>query len=303
MRCCRTSRVCRRKRTALELIKKSTSVDRGELSLAFAAVRSVNQRADTLRLGITVGGVVVVALLAFWGGGGMLQAVGDLSHGLRRFGTGDFDTPIPVRSRDELSMVAEQANQMAASLARLSAAREADDWLKTGLSGLNEQLRGELEPRALAEGALTYLADRVGALAGALYLRQDDRAIVLEAAYAGGSSVRDVAVGARFGEGEGLVGRALASGELAQIDDLPPDYLVIKSGLGQASPKQLLLLPLVHFGRKQGVLELALFKPASASARELLLAARAPLVITIEAARSSRARRKLLQATQLKPSG
>ena len=283
---------------ALALIKKSTGVDRGELSAAFQAVRSANRSADSLRLGITVTGIVAVALLAFWGGGGMLQAVGDLSRGLVRFGTGDFSTPIPVTARDELSMIAEQANQMAASLSRLSEARERDDWLKTGLSGLNEQLRGELEPRTAAERALGYLAGRVGALAGALYLRQDDGSLVLEAAYAGGKATREAGVGDRFGEHDGLVGQALASEELVTVDALPPGYLTIKSGLGEASPEQLLLLPLVHFGRKVGVLELALFKPASDAAREVLLAARAPLVITIDSARASAARRQLLQATQ-----
>jgi CheY-like chemotaxis protein/signal transduction histidine kinase len=74
--------------------------------------------------------------------------------------------------------------------------------------------------------------------------------------------------------------------------------LKIKSGLGDAAPEQLLLLPLVHFGRKAGVLELALLKPASATARELSLAVRAQLVIAIGAARSSAARKALLKETQ-----
>src|SRR5207244_1268230 len=125
-----------------------------------------------------------------------------------------------------------------------------------------------------------------------------DGSLVLEASHAGGKSARDAAVGARFAEGEGLVGQAQVSGELTLIDELPAGYLKIKSGLGEAAPEQLLLLPLVHFGRKAGVLELALLKPASASARELLLMARAELVIAIQAARASEARQLLLQETQ-----
>jgi CheY-like chemotaxis protein/signal transduction histidine kinase len=283
---------------AAALIKRSTSVDRSELSGAFHSVREANQSADRLRLGITLAGIFGVALLAFWGGRGVLQALGHLSSGLARFGTGDFRTPIPVKTKDELSSVAEQANQMASSLARLSEAREQDDWLKAGLSGLSEQLRGDLEPHAVAERGLAFLAERVGALAGALYLSEGEGRLVLAALYAGGPSIRDGGAAERFNEGEGLVGQAFVSGELALIDDLPSGYMRIKSGLGEAVPEQLLLLPLVHFGRKAAVVELALLKPVSRVARELLLAARAQLVIAIEAARASAARKELLQATQ-----
>jgi CheY-like chemotaxis protein/signal transduction histidine kinase len=292
------ARMQAQQRTATALIKKTTGVDRSELSSAFGEVRSTNVKADRLRLVITASGIFVVALLAFWGGGGVLQALGHLSSGLARFGTGNFGEPIPITAQDELSAVAEQANQMAASLARLSEAREQDDWLKAGLSGLSEQLRGELRPRAVAERALGFLADRVGALAGALYLCDDDGSLVLQASHAGGKSTRDAVLGDRFAEGEGLVGQALVSGELTLVDELPAGYLKIKSGLGEAAPEQLLLLPLVHFGRKAGVLELALLKPASASARELLLTARAQLVIAIQAARASEASGLLLQETQ-----
>jgi CheY-like chemotaxis protein len=79
---------------------------------------------------------------------------------------------------------------------------------------------------------------------------------------------------------------------------LPNGYLKVKSGLGETAPVQLLLLPLVHFGRKAGVLELALLKPATSAARELLLAARSQLVITFQAARASEARKVLLAETQ-----
>jgi len=291
-------RMQEQQRKAIALIKKSTSVDRRELSGAFGEIKNTNLQADHFRLGITASGIFVVALLAFWGGGGVLQALGHLSSGLARFGTGDFGTPIPITAQDELSAVAEQANEMARSLARLSAAREREDWLKAGLSGLSEQLRGELEPKLVAQRALGFLAQRVGALAGALYLREDDGSLVLQAVHAGGKSAREGATADRFAEGEGLVGQALIAGELTQIDELPTGYLKIKSGLGETEPKQLLLLPLVHFGGKAGVLELALLEPASAAAQELLLAARAELVIAVQAARASQARQRLLHETQ-----
>ena len=264
---------------ATALVKKTTGLDRGELARAFASVRGANDSANRLRLGVTAVGVVLVAMLAFWGAKGVLQSLSDLSGGLRRFGKGDFAEPIPVNSRDELAEVASEANRMAKSLQELSRARDDDDWLKAGLAGLAEELRGELEPGVVAERALAFLAARVGALAGALYVREDDGSLLLQATHAGAALPGQANAASCFSEGQGLVGQAMASGELRLVDDLPEGYFKLQSGLGEAPPRQLLLLPLVHFARKAGVLELALLEPLSQNAREMLLTARATLGI------------------------
>jgi CheY-like chemotaxis protein len=283
---------------ASALVKKTTGLDRTELSQAFASLRGTNTNADRLRLGVTAVSVVLVALLAFMGGKSMLQALSDLSSGLQRFGKGDLSQPIPVTTHDELADVAREANQMASSLQALLQGRDADNWLKACLSGLSEELRGELDPREVAARSLTFLAGRVGALAGALYVREDDGSLVLSTSYAAPALAGKARSVERFGEGQGLVGQALVSGELQLIEELPSDYLTIQSGLGRTAPKQLVLLPLVHFGRKAGVLELALLEPLKPKAVEMLQAVRATLVISLDAARASAARQQLLTETQ-----
>jgi CheY-like chemotaxis protein/signal transduction histidine kinase len=285
-------------RKATTLTKRTTSLDRDQLARSLEAVRGVNRSADRLRLGITVAGILVVALLALWGSRDMLQSLSLLSKGLARFGTGDFAEPIPVLGKDELAAVARDANQMAGSLQTLSAQREHNEWLKAAQVGLSEELRGELDPRVVAERALRFLAMRLNAVAGALYAHEPNGELRLAAGYATcGKSVPDAALPA-FAEGEGLVGQALLSGELSVVDDLPADYLRIRSGLGESAPRQLLLLPLVHFGRKAGVIELALLEPCTEAERELLLTVRATLVIALMGARAGAAQTALLRETQ-----
>jgi CheY-like chemotaxis protein len=284
---------------ATTLTKKLTSLDRDELARSLGAVRDVNTAADRLRLGITAAGIVVVALLAFWGSRGMLSSLGSLSGGFARFGTGDFRQPIPLTGNDELAGVAREANQMAVSLQSLSEQRERTEWLKAGQVGLSEELRGEIEPEVMAERALAYLAGRVGALVGALYLAEDDGSLRLRAAFAAGARPKlDDAIAPAFSQGEGLVGQAMLSGELLTVDELPPGHLKIRSGLGESEPKQLLLLPLVHFDRKGGLVELALLKPCTELEKELLLTVRASLVIALDAARAGAAQKSLLVETQ-----
>jgi CheY-like chemotaxis protein/signal transduction histidine kinase/HAMP domain-containing protein len=283
---------------AAALLKKTTSLDRDELGRAFGSVRGANNSADTLRLGVAALGTLAVALLAFWGARGMLQTIGQLTSGLARFGTGDFSRPIPITAEDELAAVAKEANEMAARLKRHAEQRDHDDWLKAGLSGLAEQLRGELLPAVVAERSLAFLAERLAAPVGELYLLEDDGSLHLHATYAAGEPIQNPGVSAQFKPGQGLLGQAVLSGEITLVDDLPADYVKIKSGIGEAPPRQLLLAPLVHFGRKAGVLELGLLKPASEAQLALLRTVMPTLVISIEAARAGEARSRLLAETQ-----
>lgn len=283
---------------AATLVKRNTSLERDELARSLEAVRDVNRSAGRLRLGITIAGILVVAGLALWGSRGILQSVGQLSSGFQRFGTGDFARPIPLLGSDELGAVAREANQMAGSLQRLSEQRDRDEWLKAAQVGLLEELRGEQEPQAVAERALKFLAGKLDALQGALYTHEDGGELRLAATFAGGRKLDVVAVVPSFKEGEGLVGQASLSGELTIVDDLPEGYMTIRSGLGESSPRQLLLLPLVYFGEKRGVIELGLLKACSEVQRELLLTVRSTLVIALTGARASATRAALLQETQ-----
>ncbi len=67
--------------------------------------------------------MIVAVLLTAQLSHGVVRAVGEVTAGFRRFGTGDFSRKIDVSTRDELQVVAAQANEMAASLERLDAAR------------------------------------------------------------------------------------------------------------------------------------------------------------------------------------
>ena len=60
-----------------------------------------------------------------------------------------------------------------------------------------------------------------------------------------------------FEFGEGLVGRAAVEKEVIYITDLPPDYMKIRSGLGEDVPSSMLLVPVMLDNNVLGVIELA----------------------------------------------
>ncbi len=63
--------------------------------------------------------------------------------------------------------------------------------------------------------------------------------------------------------GEGIVGQAAKDGKLLNINAVPDGYLSVVSGLGKATPKHLLVLPLKNDQVVVGVIEIASFKEIS----------------------------------------
>ncbi len=285
-----------------KLLKETTSLDRSELTSAFASARAASGTAADLRLVIVLVCLLLVLALSVRLSRSLLGSLAEVSAGLARFGRGDFTQLMPVSSRDELGALASDANQMAQNLGRLGAERDRNDWLKAGHSRLVTELRGELDVREIAQRALSLLASYVEAPAGAFYFvaEKDTLQLLSQCALApaGNDSGNEAVAAPAFGFGEGLVGQAALAPGLTVIEDLPPNYLRVRSGLGEGTPKAIVLLPLIHVGRVTGVLELALFRPCTDAIRELLASVGETLAIALEVARSRGAMRDLLAETR-----
>src|SRR5437764_15430999 len=70
-------------------------------------------------------------------------------------------------------------------------------------------------------------------------------------------------VNSRFKLGEGLVGQAALEKERILLTNVPGDYVQIGSGLGQASPKNIIVLPVLFEGQVKAVMELSSFETFS----------------------------------------
>lgn len=62
-----------------------------------------------------------------------------------------------------------------------------------------------------------------------------------------------------FEPGEGLTGQVFTDKKLLNLKDFPEGYIKVRTGLGEASPRSLLLFPLVDSEKPVGVIELASF--------------------------------------------
>jgi CheY-like chemotaxis protein len=277
-------------------LEKATRFDQADLQRAFARVSEAERTGARVRVWVLAGCMLGVLLLVLWVSRGLLRSLARLAAGFERFGRGEFAIAIPIVASDELDHLAERANEMAGKLRVLAEDRERADWMKAGVAGLLHELRGELEPSELATRVSAFIARYIEAPAAAFYLRTPADTLELLGHYANAPGEHGAAQ--RFALGEGLVGQAALQREPLVIDRLPDDYLRVRSGLGEARPRCVVLLPLVHHERVTGVLELALFSSWSPRYGELLAALSETLAIALEVSRARSAMRELLAETQ-----
>ncbi|BDD10211.1 hypothetical protein FUAX_26430 [Fulvitalea axinellae] len=109
----------------------------------------------------------------------------------------------------------------------------------------------------LCEEVLNFLMSFTNANMGGLFVREEE-VMKMCATYASGKRKY---MESEFRKGEGLVGRVWQERSAVRMNDLPEEYMKIRSGLGEVSPKYVCLEPVAHGdGEVNGVLELAWLK-------------------------------------------
>jgi CheY-like chemotaxis protein/signal transduction histidine kinase/HAMP domain-containing protein len=170
--------------------------------------------------------------------------------------TGDLETPVEIKSKDEVGKLASSVAQMQAALRIAGAETAAQDWLKTGIARLNDVMRGELDVASLSRAVISEIATYLGAQVGALYLlggREDEPVLSLMSSYA---YTKRRNLSNRFKPGEGLVGQAALEKQQILVRNVPEDYIKVTSGLGEASPQFISVTPFLYEDRVKGVIEI-----------------------------------------------
>ncbi len=133
-----------------------------------------------------------------------------------------------------------------------------DDWIRGARARIGEAILGEQSLARLSERVLNVLMEYIDAQAGAMYVADANGTYARVGAL---GLPADSNVPASIKPGEGLLGRAVSTRKPIRIDDLPPDYLRIGSGLGGRAPHTLLIAPLNIDDSAHGVIELGFLHP------------------------------------------
>ena len=172
---------------------------------------------------------------------------------------GDLTRSITVDASGEVAELKDNINAMVESLRETTRTNQEQDWLKTNLALISGLMQGQRDLTVVADLVMDRLTPLVGAQYGGFYLAHDApdgvelRLLGSYGLPAADSEARPV----RFRLGESLVGQAARSRRTIAIEQLPPGYVTVSSGLGAAEASSLLVLPIVVEEQILGVIEVA----------------------------------------------
>ncbi|MBV9884544.1 MAG: HAMP domain-containing protein, partial [Sphingomonadaceae bacterium] len=172
---------------------------------------------------------------------------------------GDLTRSIAVEASGEMAALKDTINEMIRNLKEQTLKNAEQDWLKTNLARFSRMLQGERDLATVSNLIMSELAPLVNAQYGVFYVtRREEEETKLELVASYGAESHDE-LRREFRLREGLVGQAAADKRPILLQDVPGDFIRIGSGLGQAAPTSINILPALFEDEVKAVIELASF--------------------------------------------
>ncbi|WP_337098367.1 response regulator [Paenibacillus sp. YIM B09110] len=239
-----------------------------EIEATKTHIMQLDNRNDLLAIGLYAMLVVVAAvafLIVYMISGSIVKTIKQVSQTITEMASagGDLTTRIKVKTRDEISELADATNTLLTSL-------DTQNWIQKMVAEVATMTQGINDMQTLAGSFMTKVAPMVNAAYGAFYVRQgtgDCGRLVKISAYA--AYGEDQAIES-FRIGEGLVGQCALENRTFLLNH-PAEYgAKITSGLTQTAPQSVLLVPVEYEGKVEAVIEFASLEPFTSMHLKLL---------------------------------
>ena len=178
---------------------------------------------------------------------------------------GDYAKAVPFTDS------ADETGQLARSIDVLkqgAAAMEEQRWVKANAAKLTGGLQGATSLAEFGQRLISGLVPLLGGGVACFYVFESSPECIRRVASYGLAQGDKATASLRVGEG--LVGQCARERNSVTLTALPPDYLLISSGLGAAAPSQVAAWPIVSHDTLLGVLEVASFRAFNPNAKLLL---------------------------------
>ena len=175
---------------------------------------------------------------------------------------GDLTRQVRVEASGEVAVLKDKLNEMIRNLRETTRQNVEQDWLKTNRERFTRMLQGQDDLTEVSSMILSELATLVSAQHGVFYTMTgtaDHGAEAVLEMQAGYGYEERKHLSTTFRLGEGLVGQCAKEKKRILLTDVPGDYVRINSGLGEAVPLNIIVLPVLFEGiaarrRRAGVL-------------------------------------------------
>ncbi len=237
--------------------------------------------------------------------GEMAVAVGQLVDGLKdtsyfaeNIGNGKYDSDYEPLSEEDV--LGNALINMRGNLRKVAEEDKKRNWSTEGLAMFGDILRKNNDNISLlSDDIISNLVKYTKSNQGGIFVinREDDDDPFLEltACYAWDKKKY---LEQKIYEGEGLTGQAWLEGETIYMTEVPQDYVMITSGLGEANPNSVLIVPLKVNDETYGIIELASFNKFAEHEREFVEKIAENIASTISSVKINERTSKLLEESR-----
>ena len=188
-----------------------------------------------------------------------------LDASVNRIAAGDYDKAVPFTdATDETGGLARSVDV----LKKGAAAMDEQRWVKANVSRLTGVLQGAASLETFGQRLLSDLMPMLGGGVAGFYVLDDGQSELRRVATYGIADVSEVPAIIRLGAG--LVGQCAQERRTLALANLPPNYLRVASGLGQAAPVSATAMPSLSGDALVAVLEVASFRLLTGREQALL---------------------------------
>ncbi|NJM94908.1 MAG: GAF domain-containing protein, partial [Cytophagales bacterium] len=200
-----------------------------------------------------------VAILA-----GIATALGLVLVMVIENGRSHVETDLALNEAQQKQEEAERAQrELQSKIEELHKAQDQEKirkWMTDGITGVNNIIRTGKDMRQMCDELMAFIIRYLKANQGGIFVAEEDMEgktqLSLYAAYA---YDRKKYMERILAPGQGLVGQTYREKQYLYLSKMPDGYITLRSGLGDAAPDKLLLVPLLNDGQVEGVMEIASF--------------------------------------------
>src|SRR5881398_1550774 len=185
-----------------------------------------------------------------------VRAIAEVSTAVTK---GDLTRSITVEAQGEVAALKDNINEMILNLKDTTQKNTEQDWLKTNLARFTRMLQGQRDMKTVAQMVLSELAPLVAAQQGVFYVNASDNGQPVMRLLGGYAYNKRKNLANEFHPGEGLVGQCTLEKERILVTNVPANYVHVNSGLGEAPPNNIVVLPVLFEGEVKAVIELSTF--------------------------------------------
>jgi len=216
----------------------------------------------------------------------------ELAIAARAIGEGNLDVAVVPRGEDDI--LGNAVAQMKQDLQHFRSSNDEKLWIQAGVALINDSLRGDKDISALAAESLNALVSYMECQSG-LFYSANEGYLRLEAGYA--ISHKEL-VPQELHFGETLIGQAARSKQIVHLQNVPDKFLQIRSGMGVAQPKTVVLVPLFTDEDVQGVIEISSLHSVEEHKIQFIKEVAADIAIAVQSAKSKKRLQELFEQTQ-----